>query len=214
MTNFKDITGQVFHYLKALEPVGRTETGRVLWRCKCKCDKEIVVCGVYLRNGDVKSCGCIRREQNVKHRLSNCKLYRVWNGIKSRCYVKKQTSYKYYGKRGVRMCPSWEKSFVKFYEWSMSNGYKEGLTIDRIDVNGNYCPENCRWITNANQQRNRRNNRYYILDGETLCVQEIFRKLNFPHSTYYLRWKKGIRNEKELFEGVDFNKHRIERKAE
>ena len=103
----------------------------------------------------------------VKHGMAHTKIYRVYCRIKQRCYDKNVKEFKYYGGRGIEMCDEWRNDFMAFYTWAMANGYKEGLTIDRKDVNGNYEPSNCCWITQKEQNNNTRANHYITYNGET-----------------------------------------------
>mgnify|MGYP003348565830 CR=1 FL=1 len=102
-----------------------------------------------------------------KHLLSQTRIHKIWSGIIERCFMTYHKSYKHYGGRGISMCKEWEQNFVSFYTWAINNGYEEHLTIDRIDVNGNYCPENCRWATTKEQANNKRNNVILTAFGET-----------------------------------------------
>lgn len=142
-----------------------------------------------------------------KHNLTNTRLYNVWQNIKRRCYTKTNPSYKYYGGCGVAMCDEWHKSFRLFYEWSMANGYNENApkwtcTIDRIDVNGNYEPSNCRWITMKQQTLNRRANRIIEYNGKTYCLVEWARILGFNYSTLLYRLRRGWSVEKAFTKAV------------
>lgn len=107
-----------------------------------------------------------------QHHLRHTRIYNIWTGIKSRCLNKNHKDYQLYGKRGIKVCDDWKNDIRAFYSWSIENGYKEDLTIDRIDPNGNYEPSNCRWVTMKEQQRNRRNNVLLSYNGETHCVSE------------------------------------------
>ena len=143
----------------------------IVYNCLCDCGNKAMVRKSQIINGNTKSCGCIQKEiigsLNRTHGLSNkCgRLYPLWKSIKYRCYCKTSRDYKNYGGRGIVMCDEWKDDFQSFYEWAIDNGYKEDktdkginiLTIDRIDVNGNYCPENCRFVPNEVQAKNKRN---------------------------------------------------------
>ena len=119
------------------------------------------------------------------------KLHSVWWVMKNRCYLKSSLKYKNYGLKGIRVCEEWNNSFREFYKWAIQNGYKDGLTIDRIDVNGDYCPENCRWVTQKIQQNNRSNNHLLTYKGITLTVAQWNEKLNFPYGRLQDRLTKG-----------------------
>lgn len=153
-----DLTGKKFGRLTV---IGRAPTvrNRTYWLCECDCGKRISVDGGNLRGGHTESCGCLQKERasqaNTTHGMRGTRLYRIWNCMRNRCYRKSYHAYKHYGGRGIRVCPEWN-SFEPFRDWAMSYGYKDDLSIDRIDVNGNYSPENCRWVTMAYQNQNKR----------------------------------------------------------
>lgn len=148
----------------------------MLWFCKCDCGKNTIVPAAKLISGKTQSCGCLKKETSkppiiVKHGMSYSRLYKVWKDMKARCY--KPTSVRYYthGARGIKVCDEW-MSFEFFAKWALSNGYRENLTIDRINNNGNYEPSNCRWATHKVQANNRRTNRLISHNGETHTIKE------------------------------------------
>ena len=161
--NFVDIAGQKFGKLTAIEIADRIKVNGksiIRWRCLCECGEEVIV----RRNGlgrDTISCGCYNREKSTKHGAYKTRLYSIWSGIKDRCYNPICNGYKYYGGRGIDVCDEWREDFIAFRDWALANGYQDELTIDRIDVNGNYCPENCRWVTVKEQNRNKTQTIYF-----------------------------------------------------
>lgn len=136
-----------------------------------------------------------------KHNMSNTRIYCIWDGMKQRCRNSKSKRYKDYGGRGIKICSEWldkENGFINFYNWSMANGYKENLTIDRIDIDGNYEPLNCRWITNKEQQKNKRNNRYIVYNNENKTISEWAQIYNINTGTICSRLQSGWDIEKAL----------------
>ena len=169
----KDIRGLKFNRLTAIECVGTNKNREKMWKCKCDCGNTSFVRFSALSHGLTKSCGCLQRENakkaNTKHGLSNTRIYKIWEDMKNRCYQKSYHAYKHYGGRGISICEEWAESFQTFYDWAKTHGYKDDLSIDRIDVNGNYSPNNCRWATQKTQIQNRRTKKeiYYEQDSES-----------------------------------------------
>jgi hypothetical protein len=126
-----------------------------------------------------------------KHNMAHTRIYRTWCNMKGRCYRKTAKRYDLYGGRGIKVCDEWKNSFIAFYKWSIENGYQEDLTIDRIDVNGNYEPNNCRWISNFEQQSNRTDNRFIKYKGKTKTLSEWSRIYNLNLKTLQKRINKG-----------------------
>lgn len=151
----KDLIGQRFGKLTVIADAGRTE-GRCIWLCICDCGNTTEVRSGNLIQGNVKSCGCLRRETPSKHNGKGTRLYNIWRAMRQRCEYPKHKSYVDYGGRGIRVCTEWDESFASFREWAINNGYTDELTIDRKNVNGDYNPNNCRWITREEQNRNTR----------------------------------------------------------
>lgn len=192
MSHLKDMTNERIGRLLVVERAENTEQGQAQWLCVCECGKTSVVRGGDLRNGKVLSCGCYKIEQQTKHGNYNDKLYRVWTSMKNRCTCKTNKWYPIYGGKGVSICLEWN-DYTKFRDWSIENGYKEGLTIDRIDFNGNYEPSNCRWITHREQQYNKSTNVFIQIGETTKTLTEWCKEYNVPISTARARIKRGLK---------------------
>lgn len=152
----------------------------IYWKCRCDCGNVVVVLPYKLIKGTTKSCGCYKRDNRtamnktdkVKHGGRNERLYGIWRGMKQRCYCTTCKDYPRWGGRGISVCPEWKDNYSVFREWAHNNGYAENLTIDRTDPDGNYCPDNCRWITNEDQQRNRKDAIEIEWDGEKMKLSD------------------------------------------
>lgn len=188
---YDDLTGKRFGKLVAMNRIYDPVKKITLWECKCDCGNIAIVRANRLKHGRTKSCGCLRKDSNVllktTHGMSYSHLYNTWHSIKGRCYNKNYRNYHYYGARGISMCEEWKNSFEAFSEWSYSNGYEEGLSIDRINNDGNYCPENCRWVSLEEQNNNRRVSINITYNGKTQNLAEWCRQLNIPYIRVWQR---------------------------
>lgn len=164
------------------------------WICICDCGNTTTVIGSNLKNGNTKSCGCLHK----KHGMARSRIYKIWINMKSRCYNINTKSYKDYGRKGIRVCSEWKNDFKNFYDWAIVNGYKDNLTIDRINVNENYKPSNCRWVNKKEQANNTTRNHYIELNGEKHTLQQWSEKTKIKSSTIRERLKRGWTIEKAL----------------
>ena len=191
----KDLTGQRFGRLVVLSMTDERIKRRVVWECRCDCGNICRVMSGRLLSGRKASCGCYMREaagkSRIKHHMSGQPLHVVWQGMIQRCTNKHHKNFDNYGGRGIRVCDEWRNSFKAFYEWAMANGYENKLTVDRIDVDGDYCPENCRLITMKEQANNRRNNRLLTYEGETHTLAEWSTITGISYSAIYQRVRSG-----------------------
>lgn len=166
--------GDKYGRLTIQEYAGKAKNGSTLVKCICDCGTEKIVRLCSLKKGGIKSCGCfakellIKRNKDVKyttHGQSRTRLYTIWCDMKQRCLNKNQKVFKHYGERKISICDEWKNNFNSFYDWAIRNGYADNLTIDRIDVDGNYKPSNCRWATTQQQRRNTRSNVFVEING-------------------------------------------------
>lgn len=180
------ISGKKYGKLTAIKFIEKNKHNFWLFRCDCGIEKKIRTDGVY--SGKVISCGCHKNKnlQDIIHGMSKNRLYKIWVGMKERCYNKKHKEYKNYGNRGITVCDRWKNSFVNFLE-DMGKSYINNLTIDRIDNNGNYCKKNCRWATIKEQQRNKRTNYSVYYKGIRYCLSELSEKFGIKYECLYKR---------------------------
>lgn len=157
---FEDLTNRKFGRLTVLYRTEPDKSGRCYWFCECECGNTTRVVANSLRKGLTKSCGCLRKEvckeTHTKHGEHGTRLYTIWQDMLLRCNYSGATGYEYYGGRGIKVCDEWSKDYIPFRDWAKANGYKDYLTLDRINNDGNYEPSNCRWATYKEQNNNSR----------------------------------------------------------
>lgn len=188
-----DLTGKTFGRLTVIGQEGLSNSGHKKWLCKCDCGSDYLVRGTLLTQGVVSSCGCYRRDMSSDRKTTHGFYYRVsykrWTGMMDRCYNEKSSSFKIYGGRGIKVCDRWH-DYEKFYE---DMGDPEcGMSIDRIDFNGDYSPENCRWLDVVGQCNNRRSNYWIEHDGERKSLSDWARKYGIKPATLQMRIEKGM----------------------
>jgi hypothetical protein len=149
MPKLLNITGKRFFRLVVIKQERSSKAGKTMWLCQCDCVKNVIVSGYNLKSGHTKSCGCFKSETkaNLKHGQCYTRLYHIWCSMKRRCYAKEHKEYSNYSGRGIKICDEWINDFDMFSKWAFVNGYADNLTIDRINNDGNYEPNNCQWIS-------------------------------------------------------------------
>ena len=165
------------------------------WLCRCDCGTERSVCSSGLTSGKSNSCGCLSKEVASKTHSkydggSNNPLYRKWVKMKDRCYNPKNKSYIHYGARGIKICEDWLHSYDSFMKWALNNGYNKSLSIDRIDNNGNYEPNNCRWVDKKTQAKNKRTNKTVNYNGKDYVISELCEKFGVNYKKFHSRFFK------------------------
>lgn len=189
----ENLVGKKFNRWTVISFSHKKERNRYYWNCLCECGNTAKVSFSNLKYGLSKSCGCLRRETsatiNCSHHLSSAPIYIVWQNMLSRCNKPNNKSYKRYGGRGIKVCERWYK-FENFLE--DMPGWTEGLTLDRINVNGNYEPENCRWATLEEQGNNKRNNRVITIDGVSKTLAQWSKSSGLPVTTIFNRLQRGV----------------------
>ena len=196
-----NLTDKVFGRLTVKKYLYTDKHRKSVWECVCDCGQTVNVKRGELVNGDTKSCGCLQREtittRSTTHGLRKSRAYRAWGNMMSRCYNVRGKEYKHYGARGIKVCKMWHK-FPNFYE-DMSE-CPAGYSIERINVNGNYEPNNCDWIPRNKQNRNKRNSRLITFNGETHCLSEWAERLGIKPDLVKYRLRYGWSVERAFFE--------------
>ena len=200
-----DLIGEKYGRLTVLEKLPERRNGRVVWLCKCDCGNYDKVPTSELRSGKHLSCGCYQKERasqsNITHGQSGTRLYRIWCAMIKRCENESAGGYENYGGRGISVCDTWRGSFEAFRDWSLSHGYSENLTIERNNVDGDYCPQNCRWATRNEQMNNTRRTRHFAFNGEVHTLRKWSEITGIPFTRLKGRLQRGWLIEKALTEG-------------
>lgn len=183
------LVGEKFGKLTVVEET-KNNRGEKAWLCKCDCGSNQVVKTWPLKNGKVSSCGCGWKK---RHGLSTHPLYNKMRNMKKRCYNPNSKDYKDYGARGIKICKEWLDDFNTFYDWAIESGWKDGLTIDRIDVDGDYEPSNCQWQTRAEQNRNQRKTKYVEINGDSKLLGDWAKQYGLAPSAVWSRYNRGVR---------------------
>lgn len=187
-----DLSGRTVGRLRVIAYYGISDKKQIYWKCVCECGNEILAKTSDLTSGCKKSCGCLQMESgksNYKYGCRSNRLYHIWRGMKARCLNANSPNYSSYGGRGICICEEWANDFIQFQSWALANGYSDELSIDRINVNGDYCPENCRWATIVEQANNKRNNVFLTENGKTQTLAEWCKEFNADRDkvTYYMK---------------------------
>lgn len=185
----QNILNKKWNHLTAIKYIGSDNNYKQIWEFECDCGnkKKIILSDV--KNNKTKSCGCSQFIRKKKHGLTGHKLYFIWNSIKYRCYNKKSKYYYNYGGRGITMYEEWKNDFKTFYDWSIKNGWKTGLEIDRRDNDLGYSPDNCRFVTNKINSNNKRNNRLIKFNSKIQTLAQWSEELNIKSDTLLYRLK-------------------------
>ena len=192
MKTVYDLTGIRYGMLEAVEQHGFDKYGRAVWLWRCDCGNEKEIQAYAVRCGHTRSCGCLVKENKkiTTHGDYGTRLYKTWCSMKERCNNQNIRAYRWYGANGISVCEEWN-DYVKFRDWAKASGYNNELTIERIDVNGNYCPENCTWITLKEQGRNKRNVVQFEIDGIIKPLLEWAEAFGVSQASAYARYKRG-----------------------
>lgn len=191
MIRYIDLTGMRFGRLEVIRRCGEHKDG-VWWLCRCDCGNIKEIRSQSLRNGVTKSCGCWHRDRLKIHGLYYTRLHRIYRGMIDRCYQERHIDREWYKANNITVCDEWRHDFVCFYNWAMSHGYDDTLTLDRIDNTKGYCPENCRFATPKQQANNRRSNLLFEKDGVVHTLKEWTEQFGLNYHTVYCRIRRGV----------------------
>lgn len=210
MNHLKDLTGQRFTRLTVISRAENAMGQGTNWLCRCDCGNLKVVSRKHLVGGNTMSCGCLKKESLEKfyHRFDGVprstkkdeRLYRIWKGMRNRCNGENHPKRHRYGGRGIKVCVEWD-DYEMFKDWALTHGYKDNLTIDRIDNDGDYSPENCRWATNKQQSNNKSQNHIVRIGSESHTISEWSDISGVPSRTIWQRIKYGIEGERLITKG-------------
>jgi len=204
MSKLVDLTDQKFGILTVSNRV-KNRNGDTYWDCICECGNTITVRSDHLRRNKIRSCGCKKgrmiAEKKIKHGMRKTRLYYIWNAMIQRCENPKSHEAYLYSERGITVCPEWH-TFENFMNWALQNGFKDNLTIDRIDNNGNYEPSNCRWADLITQANNKRTNRRIEYNGETKTLAQWARHFMVDYRSLWQRLKRGWDFEQAILAGI------------
>lgn len=181
--------GVIINGIEFIKCIGTDKHNKKKWKLKCHCGNEFIAIGSSVKRGNTKSCGCTKYKRT--HGQTNTKLYQVWRNMKYRCTNTEAPNYEDYGGRGIKICEEWLKSFDSFYQWSRDNGYEEGLSIDRIDNDGDYNSKNCRWVTQKEQNVNKRNTIHVFYKGKQCTLLEVEKDTGIPYNILKHRMYQG-----------------------
>lgn len=228
MGKFVSLVGERFERLEVVEIVDRNKYG-IIYKCKCDCGEEVEVVASRLRAGKMKSCGCYRRDRMIvdnpaqkdtpKRKIqqgaigeSHTRLYSIFSGMKKRCYNTNSQFYKNYGGRGIEICDEWLSDYQNFKKWAWENGYSDELSIERVNVNGNYEPSNCTWIDMRLQAKNRTNVAAIEYNGKTYTIRDLAKEVGIKEHTLAARLRVGWDLEEAISTPADFaNAHNLGR---
>ena len=201
MSELRDLTAQRFGRLIVIERVENDKNNNAKWLCLCDCGIKKAIMRNYLVSGKTQSCGCLRKELSAArlttHGKTNTRTYGIWTAMKKRCESSYDSSYESYGGRGIKVCEEWHE-FESFYNWAITNGYADNLSIDRKDTNGNYEPSNCRWASDKVQANNKTNNHMLTHKGKTQTMSMWCDDLGIPRRRLENRIRRGWSTQRAL----------------